>query len=185
MPLAVAHEVKGSFFVVARKLLRERYADREPAFLAALSPSVRATYEETLASEWVAEEHLQEMLGALRSEVARGDLQRFEKLLEESVELGIHRFFTALLSLANAGFVIRRVPVLWKLIRRGGSHVHVREHAEGTLVCYEDFPYFDDPNYEALTRASIRVLLRLTGEPGVVRLEHRTATRLSILGAHD
>ncbi len=181
---SVAHEVKGSFFVIARKLLRERYADREPEFMAALTPEVRATYEDTLASQWVPEEHLQEMLGALRSVVARGELARFETLLEESVEMGVHSFFTALLSLASAGFVLRRIPVLWKLIRRGGSRVRVEKHAEGTLVCYEAFPYFDDPVYEALTRSSIRVLLRLTGEEGTVRVVQRTATHLHILGVH-
>ncbi|MBO6934978.1 MAG: hypothetical protein JJ863_08380 [Deltaproteobacteria bacterium] len=180
----MAHEVKGSFFVIARKLLRERYADREKEFMAALGPEVRATYEDTLASEWLPEEHLQEMLGALRSVVARGEAVRFETLLEESVEMGVHSFFTALLSLASAGFVLRRIPVLWKLIRRGGSHVSVRKHPEGTLVCYQAFPYFDDPVYEALTRASIRVLLRLTGEKGQVRVVHRTERQLHILGVH-
>jgi len=184
MPSAVAHEVKGSFFVIARRLLRERYTDREQEFMAALSPAVRATYEDTLASQWVPEEHLQEMLGALCSVIARGDLDRFETLLEESVEMGVHRFFTALLSLASPAFVLRRIPVLWKLIRRGGSGVSVRPHAEGTLVCYEGFPYFDDPVYEALTHSSIRVLLQLTGEQGTVRIEHRTATHLHILGVH-
>ena len=127
----MAHEVKGSFFVIARKLLRERYGSREPEFLAALSPAVRASYEDALASQWLPEAHLQEILGALRSVVAGGDAERFDTVLEDSVHMGVHRFFTALLSLASAGFVLRRIPILWKLIRRGGSRVEVRPHPGG------------------------------------------------------
>jgi hypothetical protein len=74
--------------------------------------------------------------------------------------------------------------VLWKLIRRGGSSVEVRDHAEGTLICYQGFPYFDDPVYEALTRASIRVMLELTGAKPRVRIEQRSDTSLHILGIH-
>jgi hypothetical protein len=180
----VPHEVKGSFFVIARKLLRERYPDRESDFIAALAPEVRGSYEDALASQWLPEEHLQQMLGGLRSVVAGGDHDRFEALLEEAVRMGVHRFFTALLSLASPSFVLRRIPVLWKLIRRGGSSVVVQDHAEGTLICYRDFPYFADPIYEALTRASIRVMLELTGESPRVRIEHRGDTELHILGVH-
>lgn len=180
----VGHEVKGSFFVIARKLIREGYPEREEEFAKALRPEVRESYEDALASQWLPEEHLQEMLGALRSVVARGDHDRFEALLEESVQMGVHRFFTALLSLASARFVLRRIPVLWRLIRRGGSRVRVESHPDGTMVCYQAFPFFDDPVYETLTRASIQVLLRLTGERGVVRVERRSGSELHILGLH-
>jgi len=180
----VPHQVKGSFFITARRLLRERYAEREPEFVAALRAPVRGSYEDALASQWLPEAHLQEMLGALQSVIARGDLDRFEALLEEAVRIGVHRFFSALLSLARPGFVLRRIPVLWKLIRRGDSSAEVRDHPEGTLICYRDFPYFDDPVYEALTRASIHVMLELTGAAPRVRVEHRTGDQLHILAIH-
>ena len=178
-------EVKGSWFVTGQRVLASRPDSVRDAVRAALPPEARGPFDGPLASEWYPEETLQAVLSALYDVVAEGEPERFEELMEETVEHGIHRFFSVVLKLSRPGFVLRQIPTMWKMIRRGPGHVRVEGAPGGSHVRYADFPFFADMHYRVLTRASIRVLLRQAGvRPAEVRVEDWGPSHLTLFARH-
>jgi hypothetical protein len=180
------HQIRASWVLTARRLIEEE----RPCALAAVTRYLPEEHshvlDDALPGDWYPEEVLSGLLLGLYEVIAEGDTRAFEALLERAVALGIHRFFSAVLKLSSARFVLARVPTLWDLSRRGPAHVKVERHAEGTLVCYREFPYFGLERYRLLTRASIRVLLRQTGiDTPHVAIVKSSDTMCDVLGRHD
>jgi hypothetical protein len=179
-------EIRASWVLTARRLIQEVRPSAQPELVRYLPPEYAHVLDDALPGEWYPEEVLSALLAGLHDVLAEGDVERFEVLLERAVQLGIHRFFSAMLKLSSPGFVLARVPTLWGLTRRGAGSVAVERRPEGSLVCYRNFPYFGLEHYRLLTRASIRVLLRQTGiaQPQV-DLVAFTSSSCDVLGRHD
>ncbi len=179
-----AYEVKGTWLVTAHRFLEHRGSPG--ALDPHLSDATREMLADPIASEWYPEQVLAEVLEALRRGLADGDAGRFELLLEEAAEFGAHRFLTAILRLSTPGFMLRRIPTLWQILRRGPGYVRVESRPGATQVLYANFPFFDDENYRLLTRASVRVLLRLTGiATPQVEITDWTRRTLDLVAHHD
>jgi hypothetical protein len=158
----VAHEVKGVWFATAKRYMAERFGVAILDEVAAgMGERHRAAILAPLASHWYPEESLQQGMSSMSRVLAGGDPARLEAVLEACTDVGINHFFRALIRLGSPPTVLRKVPTMWNVIRRGEAVVTVDANDERALVRYERFPYFADPNYRILTVASLRTLVRI------------------------
>lgn len=181
------HQVKGVWFVTARKFVLEHHgADALQALADAVDPSIRGVIEEPIASEWYAEEALQQTLAAANQVLAGGDRGRFLRFIEGCTEQGVTRFFSVLIQLSTPAYIMSKVPFMWERIRRGPGFVQVEERDDGSLLHYQRFPYFDDPLYRWLTVGSLRaVVRRCTDTEPDVEILHWQSDELEVLVRHD
>ncbi len=155
-------EVKGVWFATARRFVRERYGpEAHEAIAAAVDAEHHDTIADPLASEWYPEEALQQGMAAMGRVLAHGDSERLGLALEACTDLGINHFFRALLRLGSPAMVLRKVPTMWSLIRRGDAVVTAAADDEQATIRYENFPYFYDANYRLMTLASLRTVVRI------------------------
>jgi hypothetical protein len=157
-------EVKGLWFVVARRYLIDRYEPDLPLRMASLvAPELREVILEPLRSAWYPEAALQEFMAAFDRLVTHGDRKRLVAVFEECTLQGVHRFFQALLRLTSPDFLLKKTPVLWNFVRRGAGSVAVEADEARAIVRYRDFPYFEDRNYQLLALGTLRPLATLCG----------------------
>jgi hypothetical protein len=157
-------EVKGLWFTVGRRYILENYGEEMlAACIARLGDKHGAIFAEALPSEWYPEEALQQTLGVLAMVVAGGDMDEYARVIEDCSLLAVHHFFRALLRLVPPATMLRKVPTMWGLIRRGAGKVVVEADEVHGIVRYSEFPYFDDVNYRFLSLGAIRSLMTLCG----------------------
>jgi hypothetical protein len=157
-------EVKGLWFVVARRYLLDRHGPELPLQMAGLvAPELREAILDPMRSAWYPEACLQEFMRSYDELVTHGDKKRLIAAFEECTLNGVHRFFQALLKLTSPDFLLRRTPVLWNYVRRNQGTLTVEANAEHAIVKYRDFPYFDDFRYRLLALGTLRPLAMLCG----------------------
>ncbi len=157
-------EVKGLWFVVARRYLVDRVNPDLPFQMAELvAPELRPAILEPALSSWYPEACLQEFMRTFDQLVTRGDRKRLIAAFEECTLNGVHRFFQALLRLTSPDFLLRKTPVLWNYVRRYQGSVSVETNEERAIVRYIDFPYFEDVRYRLLALGTLRPLATLCG----------------------
>ncbi len=157
-------EVKGLWFVVARRYLIDRHDPELPRRIAALmDPALSTVVLEPLRSAWYPEAALQQFMASFDELVTHGDRRRLVAIFEECTLQGVHRFFQALLRLTSPDFLLRKTPVLWNYVRRGAGSVTVEAVEARAIVRYRDFPYFEDRNYPLLALGTLRPLATLCG----------------------
>jgi len=163
-PSQPVSEVKGLWFTVGRKYILETYGQETlDACVARLGDRHGPVLAEPLSSAWYPEETLQQTLGVLHVVVAGEDTELYVRMIEECSLIAVHHFFRALLRLVPPATMLRKVPKMWTLIRRGAGHVTVDADETHAVVRYSEFPYFDDVNYRLLTLGAIRSLMTLCG----------------------
>ena len=157
-------EVKGLWFVVARRYIIDRHHPELPQRMAELvAPELREAILDPMRSAWYPEAALQEFMRAFDDLVTHGDRRRLVAAFEECTLNGVHRFFQALLKLTSPDFLIRKTPVLWNYVRRNQGSVSVEADETHAMVRYVDFPYFDDVRYRLLALGTLRPLAALCG----------------------
>lgn len=181
MPSLAPNEVKGSWFVSARRLIASENPDSLPELLRNIDAPYREALSDPLASRWYPEEALQQLFVAIHRVLAKGDRDEFARLMERTTEMGIRHFFRFLVRLSTPSFVLRQVPNIWKQIRRGPGKVVVDIGEGAGVIRYSDFPYFADPLYRALTKASLRALMRVcTSREVEVRIDDQGSDWLTL-----
>jgi hypothetical protein len=164
-PRGPTSEVKGLWFVVGRRYVTEHYGQETlDECIARLGDKHGRILAEALPSEWYPEETLQQTLAVLDLVVAGGDDDEFVRIVEEASLVAVNHFFRALLRLVPPQTMLRKVPTMWTLIRRGAGRVTVDADSTHGAVHYAEFPYFDDAHYRLLTLGAIRSLMVLCGE---------------------
>lgn len=157
-------EVKGIWFDSARAWLRTHADSGVVARMdARVSAAHRGVIADPVVSAWYPEDALAELLAALRAEVTDGSPERFIELVEAITLEGVGRFFRLLLALASPRFVLKKVPVLWGRMRRGGGRVSVTVAADHVALHYREFPRFHDENYRLMTVATLAGVCRAAG----------------------
>ncbi len=178
---SVRSEVKGLWFVSARRLLAKRYGDEIlAAVIAAMPPELRDAMAAPLPSEWYPEEALQEALRVVHQVVAMGSADRMLQLLEDCTLVGINHFWRTALRVASAEFSLRALPATWKHMRRGPGVLAVDVAKARGVIRYTRFPYFDDVNYRLLVLGAVGPLLSIsTGSPARLKIVDYGATHLT------
>lgn len=142
-------EVKGAYFVVARRYFTERYGEVAVERAVASMPSAtRYAMESPFASSWYPEEALHDGFHAVFREVLRENRAAFADAMVDCTLEGTNRFFRALLSIATPRFFFTNYPTVYKQLRRGPSHVEVSHVSGGTDLRFLELPYSDDELYQ-------------------------------------
>ena len=164
-PASPSSEVKGLWFTVGRRYVLENFGQAAlDACIAHMGPEHGIILAEALPSMWYPEETLRSTLRALDDVLAKGVPSEYLRIIEEASLLGINHFFRALLRLVAPGTMLRKIPTMWSIMRRGTARPTVDVHGAHAVVHYTDFPYFDDAHYRLLTKAAIQSLMRLCGD---------------------
>ncbi len=157
-------EVKGLWFVVARRYIVDHHDPALPYEMASLvDPSLKEVILDPMRSAWYPEAALQQFMAAFDELVTHGDHKRLVAAFEECTLQGVHRFFQALLRLTSPDFLLRKTPTLWSYVRRGQGTLSVETDERRAVVRYRDFPYFDDARYRLLALGTLRPLATLCG----------------------
>lgn len=181
MPSLAPNEVKGSWFVSARRSIASEKPESLPELLRHIDAPYREALSDPLASHWYPEEALQQLFAAMHRVLAEGDRDEFIRWMERTTEMGIRHFFRFLVRLSTPSFVVRQIPNMWKQIRRGPGKVAVDVGEGIATVRYSEFPYFTDPLYRAFTKASLRALMRVcTSREVEVRIEDQGPDWLTV-----
>jgi len=182
-----ASEVKGLWFVTAKDYILEHHGSHAfDQIVWRLDKPLRPVLTDCLTSEWYPEIALSEALAGMSAVLARGVEPRFREIIAECTTFGVNRFFRALLGVTSPRFVMRRVPAMWKHVRRGAGRVEVCDTPSGTLVRYRDFPRFYDPNYRTLTLGSLTALLRIcSSDEPKIGIKSYDASSLDVEIVHD
>ncbi|HTQ42096.1 MAG TPA: hypothetical protein VMI75_05005 [Polyangiaceae bacterium] len=172
-------EVKGLWFTIGRRYVLENYGqDALDELTAHMGPEHGLVVTSALPSEWYPEATLQHTLAAMNAVLARKNPVEFVRIIEEASLLGIHHFFRALLRIVPPGMMLRKIPTMWSIMRRGSGHVEVETGDNTGVVQYSRFPYFDDTLYRLLTKGAIQSMMTLCGTPEaqVDLVKHTTDT---------
>lgn len=162
------NEVKGIWFESARTHVRDRYGQGMlDELVQAVAPEYRSAITDPLAGAWYPEEALQQLLAAMSSIMAGDDPREFVRIIEESTEHAVGRFFRLLLQIGRPAFALRNVPTLWERVRRGPGRVEVELARGVAAIAYRDFPYFGDPHYRLMTIGTLSAVARLAGARSV------------------
>jgi hypothetical protein len=154
-------QVKGVWFSAAVEYARDVHGDEVVDRIIAGTPArYREVYANPIASAWYPEEAMEIGLIVIYDVIAQGNDFMFEKIMEGCTEKGVNRLFRLLLRASSPSFVLRRVPTMWKHVRRGAGHVDVEQLEGESVVRYSEFPWFRNPLYRMLTVGSLRSLVR-------------------------
>ncbi len=152
-------EVKSLTLAMLRTFLPEYLGPEAYAsFRRLLAPDTVRLLDEVEPGGWVAEVHMQAVMGAIYGGALQGDDEAFMKLAHALALAGISRFMGIFLSLASQRFVLRKVPVVWKRLRRNAGEVVAEVEGDLVRLHYEGFPYFGDKVYRLLSLANCQAL---------------------------
>jgi hypothetical protein len=174
------YEIKGNVFVVTRDHVAAEYGQAVLERISdLLTPRARSAFLESLTSEWHPEEIQAELLEVLFEELTRGDERLFSEFIRRNTSLGLGRFAQAVLSLPSPDAVLRQVPRLSRLIRRGPFVVEHEREGEGALLRWGRFPYFHKRPYAPTFIGTVKALVEAsTPYPVRISVEERMPERL-------
>src|SRR5438045_2201840 len=113
-------EVKGIWFVTARRFLMEDYGESTvDAIVTRMVPRYRSAMASPMASAWYPEEAMQDAFAVAEEMLAKGNEDAMLAIFERCTLIGINHFWRAALRLATPGFALRTLPVSWRHVRRG------------------------------------------------------------------
>lgn len=133
-------------------------SDQYDAVRRRIGVQTRALLDGAEPGHWIPEAAMREVLTAIHEGPLAGDDDGFVRFARALAHEGITRFMRIFLSLASARFVLKRVPVVWKRLRRNAGEVVVEVEGDRVAICYEGFPYFGTATYRLLSLANCQAL---------------------------
>ena len=152
-------QVKSLTFATLRSFA-PKYLGLEPydAVRGRIGVETRALLDDAEPGSWIPETAMHEVLTAIHEGPLAGDDDGFVRFARALAHEGITRFMRIFLSLASARFVLKRVPVVWKRLRRNAGEVVVTVEGERVGIRYEGFPFFGTATYRLLSLANCQAL---------------------------
>lgn len=150
------NQVKGFAFEVLRLHLLETFglAQVTEAF-DTLPRHTREILESPDIAEWYSESEMRRVIHLVYDQLAGRNDEKFLEIMRGNALAGINRFFRMVLGLASGRFVLRKIPTLWKRVRRGPATLRAEQLDDGTvLIHYENFRYCRDPIYRLVSIAN-------------------------------
>ncbi len=153
-------EVKTLTFVTLREFLPEYFDEvRFAAIRAGLSRDARDVLDNAMPGLWTAEAHMCELMRVVYDTTLSRDDDAYSKFARALAACGISRFMKIFLSLASERFVLRKVPVVWRRLRRNAGSVTASVEGDRIELHYEGFPHFGRPFYRLLSLANCEALV--------------------------
>lgn len=175
--------VKGLTFQTARRFFTNEFGPETfEVLMAGIPAESRALFEDASINDWYPEEHLRSFIHRVYEVVAKGDDERFEAIARDLALAGISRFFRMLINLASPRFALRKVPVVWRRLRRGTAVLETEVTDAGTIIVrYTDFPYCGDRIYRMLSMSNCQALVvAACGKVPVARLLSHAETSMTL-----
>jgi len=155
-------EVKGVWFMTARRYLLQDYGEEAFArYVAAAPEASREAMRDPVVSRWYPEDTMRDALAAFHSEIAKGDDGVFSAAMERCAVLGVHWFVQLLLSVTTPRYLLRLFPAVLKQTRRGPVRVAVDVRDNAATLRFTGQPYANDPRYRLATPAIVRAVVSL------------------------
>jgi hypothetical protein len=155
-------EVKGAWFVTARRYIQQEHGDEVLArYVAAAPAESREALSDPVVSRWYPESAMRDALEAFFQEVATRDAARFTAGMERCAVLGTHWFLQILVSATTPRYMLRLLPAALRHIRRGSVRVVVDVRDSSATLRFVNQPFGDHPCYRMATPAILRAVLRL------------------------
>ena len=152
-------QVKSLTFATMRDFLPERLGpDRWQRLRDELDPDVLALLDEVEPGTWVAEDHMHQLMAAMYRRALDADDEAFLAVVRGLAAAGISRFMRVFLGLTSARFVLKKVPVVWRQLRRNAGEVESVVEGQRVRVRYRGFPYFAEPAYRLLSLGNCQAL---------------------------
>ena len=152
-------QVKSLTFATMRSFLPKYLGpEQHEAVLGRITPPTRALLETAEPGIWIPEAAMREVLVAIHEGPLAGNDDDFVQFARALAHEGITRFMRIFLSLASERFVLKRVPVVWKRLRRNAGEVEVEVEGDRVGIRYEGFPFFGTPTYRLLSLANCQAL---------------------------
>lgn len=152
-------EVKTLTFTTLRDVLPVRLGeDTYRQLRHSLDPPTRALLDSAEPGDWAPEVQMQQVMDAIYGEVLNGDDEAYVELVRAVAMAGISRFMRIFLSLASERFVLSKIPVVWRRLRRHAGTVTTSTEGDLVVIDYEDFPFFGDKAYRLLSLANCQAL---------------------------
>ncbi len=161
-------EVKGLWFMTARRYVRDEHGEEALArYLAAVPEGIRDDVADPVVSKWYPEEHMRDALAAFHATVADGDDEAFSRAMERCAVLGVNWFVQMLLSVTTPAYLLRLMPATLRHARRGPVRVSVETGERSAIVRITGQPYASDLRYRLATPAIFRGIVGICVGPGV------------------
>jgi hypothetical protein len=155
-------QVKGVWFVTARRHLLEHHGEAAlAAVVAAMPEPERSALASPLPSRWFPEPVFKHAIAAVQSAVTANDDVRFLSFMEACAHIGVNHFLSIVLRITSPEFLLRKMPALWGLHRRHHGTLVVDAGPERARLTYAGFPYFDDRNYRLVVIGVLTKVLEL------------------------
>ena len=176
------HLVKGNVFVTVREwLTREHGREAYDDLLGAMPEDHAAEVRDPLPSIWHPEEVHQSMLHGLHAVFCDRDSRRYRDAIAELTILGVHKFARLILQMSSNAFVLRRLPTLWRVIRRGPATTDVEQREGLTTIRYGAFPFYGDELYRLYILGVLTGIVRVSaGADPEVRVVSHDVDRMRV-----
>ena len=125
---------------------------------ARLRPEVRQLLDEAQPGGWAPEHCMHELMQAIYAGPVRGDDTAYLEFARALATEGVTRFMRIFLSLASERFVLTKIPVVWRRLRRNAGDVEAHSDGEIVRVTYNGFPFFGHRVYRLLSLANCQAL---------------------------
>ncbi len=169
------HLVKGNVFVTVREwLVQEHGADAYEQLLEAMPVAHAREVADPIPSTWHPEAIHQSMLHGLHAVFCGRDPRRYQEAIAALTILGVHKFARLVLQMSSNAFVLRRLPTLWRIIRRGPATTEVVQEGELTQIRYGAFPFYEDELYRSYILGVLTGIVRISAgaDPEVQVVSH-------------
>jgi hypothetical protein len=163
MPAGMAFsEVKGAWFVTARRYVLQEHGEESLArYLAAVPDRWRDVVSDPVVSRWYPEDAMHDALEAFFQEVAGRDAAKFCAAMETCAVLGTHWFLQVLVSVSTPRYLLRLLPAALRQLRRGTVQLVVDARPGSATLRFLHHPHADHPCYRLATPAILKAILRL------------------------
>jgi hypothetical protein len=173
-----ASEVKGAWFVTARRYILQDHGELVFARYVASAPEESEDWmRDPVVSHWYPETLMRDALEAFYREVSKRDPDKFSAAMERCAVLGTHWFVRMLASVSTPSYLLRLLPPALRQLRRGPVRLAVEVRPRDATLRFTDHPFSDHPCYRLATPAILRSILRLcVGQSARAALVEHDAT---------
>jgi hypothetical protein len=166
MPTVPGSEVKGAWFVTARRyVIQDHGEDVLARYVEAAPEASREALCDPVLSRWYPEAAMRDALEAFYRVVAQRDPDRFTAAIEQCTVLGVHWFVQVLVSVSTPRYLLRLMPAAMRQMRRGPVRMIVDARDRDATLRLVNHPFSDNPCYRLTTPAILRAVLGLCVGP--------------------
>jgi hypothetical protein len=164
-------KLKGTDIVILKKILQEKGADFENAFLQKLDPEIADLYQNLMHTTWAPVEKMVKLYEALADTFFPNDPLRLLKLGKYAGERSFTTVYKIFLRNHDLDSVLNRIGMIWNAYHVKGK-VIAKKGIEGSVdIIVSDYPELPR-NVRMIINGHFTVLLELIGLKNITIVNH-------------